>query len=668
MILHYLMDDFSGGVISRNLINKLGLNAYRNALFKLVNGYIDKFGNIAKRPGTYYCDKLDVSYDDVKIIPFIYNDKKFVLILVLDSNNITTYVYDGSNILNDSNGDYITLSFDNSGVDVADLKKVFYAQKDNKIYIAVGGKKPFKLHIISYDGSNWSIDNFSIKAFNMIVGYGDDSLTKTDFYLPNFIGNNKYAIHINIPLNDGSTATADIYPDGNVVKSSNISSLTVNTNSKKIFITTSAAFKNGEPISIKVDHYDNSSGSDSQVDMDLRPYGLTFYNDRLVLFGGYDLVSDFSYNSLILGSSVGDYLNFTMSTESNQAFMVEANTTFDERIETVALSEVLFVGTNYSENVFSDLNNNLRINKQTNYGSAPIQAKNLMSGIIFVHKGRRKIYEFYYDYRYKQFVVRGIDDYYFIEKDIIDLQVFYNNGFYILILYSDGSLGVYNSFSYESIAYSDFYSNDNVKSICVVDNTIYLITEKNNHLILDRLADFYYNEYFDTVFLDHAIVYDGSSTNSVSVPFDDGDVVSVFTDKGVHPDVTVSNGKVTLNWDCNKVVVGYKYKFEMETTTIDFYVPQANLLSVGKPKSIKNIYVYLYKSLGGSIGVDGGFHYFFRKPEDLMNRAIELFTGNKKSDLYDINMVDNLTIEIQQDLPVGFNINSIAFDFYVGDV
>jgi hypothetical protein len=110
----------------------------------------------------------------------------------------------------------------------------------------------------------------------------------------------------------------------------------------------------------------------------------------------------------------------------------------------------------------------------------------------------------------------------------------------------------------------------------------------------------------------------------------EGETVSVYSDGAVHPDVVVTNGKVTLGGTASVVTLGYSYISDAVILPLEGGAQEGT--AQGKTKIIKRLGLWLLDTLGIKIGPDADHltELIFRQWGDLFGAPPSLFTGIKK--------------------------------------
>lgn len=109
----------------------------------------------------------------------------------------------------------------------------------------------------------------------------------------------------------------------------------------------------------------------------------------------------------------------------------------------------------------------------------------------------------------------------------------------------------------------------------------------------------------------------------------EGQSVTLLSDGGTHPSRTVTNGKITLNGQYTYVHIGLGYSQVLKS--LDLEGGSAIGSGQGSRTRITEIIVRMFESVGMRIGRDEDNlrSVDFRRPSDLMNEGVPLFSGDK---------------------------------------
>ena len=320
------------------------------------------------------------------------------------------------------------------------------------------------------------------------------------------------------------------------------------------------------------------------------PSCVCIFEDRLI-YGGSK-----TQPQRIWGSVTGDYENFKAGTNDDDSFQYEIGSQDLNTIFWMVPGKSLVLGCDNGEFVVSGSNSteaitptNIRVVRQTSYGSARHRPQKIGESILFVQGGNRKIREFTYNFDTESFV--GID------KTILSEHITYtaigNSGRqktpYPIVWYPIhyGTLGDGNLIG---LTYD---RNENVTAfhLQVLGGEGKLISAAvikkdvtdQLWLIVKRTIDgneVYYVEYMemplvdggsieDAYYLDCGITYDSTATTTITgLDHLEGETVSVVGDGVLQADKTVSSGQITID-SASTVHVGYPYNANMQTMPLD---------------------------------------------------------------------------------------------------
>lgn len=132
----------------------------------------------------------------------------------------------------------------------------------------------------------------------------------------------------------------------------------------------------------------------------------------------------------------------------------------------------------------------------------------------------------------------------------------------------------------------------------------------------------------DAHFVDSGLAYDGAATDTLSgLDHLEGETLAVLADGAVHPDVTVSGGSITLEYEASVVHVGYAYNSDGQMLRIEAGARDGTAL--GKTRRVHRVGMLLHRTLGLSIGMDFDtlYEYTFRTSADEDGVPPDLFSG-----------------------------------------
>ncbi len=151
----------------------------------------------------------------------------------------------------------------------------------------------------------------------------------------------------------------------------------------------------------------------------------------------------------------------------------------------------------------------------------------------------------------------------------------------------------------------------------------------------------------DTIFLDSGITYSGPPTTTLSgADHLEGETVGVLVDGAVHPDVVVSGGKVTLEFEGSEVVLGKRFRSTLKLLPQEQGNP-AGTSQVAK-RSWARVYLRLYNS--HLLEVNGRLPPT-RQGEETMDEPPPLFSGDMEVATSGWHPGEELTITTDDPLP-----------------
>ena len=182
-----------------------------------------------------------------------------------------------------------------------------------------------------------------------------------------------------------------------------------------------------------------------------------------------------------------------------------------------------------------------------------------------------------------------------------------------------------------------------VESVAVIpgegaEDVLYVVVNRQingeNKRYIEYLTSYDYgNVQADGHFVDSGLTYSGNTTSTVSGLFHlEGEKIDATTDGSAHPQVTVTNGKVTLQNAAQKIKLGFNYESVLQTMRVELQAEDGT--AQGKIKRIHDVTVRLFESLGVEIGgsLDNMERIPFRDSSMPMTQSVKLFTGDKDAE------------------------------------
>jgi len=145
----------------------------------------------------------------------------------------------------------------------------------------------------------------------------------------------------------------------------------------------------------------------------------------------------------------------------------------------------------------------------------------------------------------------------------------------------------------------------------------------------------------------------------------EGKTVGVLTDGGVHPDVVVTNGAITLEYPARYVIIGLKYYGYLRSLDLELGSAKAGTTTQGTTRNMVGLSLKLKNTMGGSYGSSSRGLYslsemdFRNSAHDLTDRPPLLYSGLKDVTNFD-DWADEKRLHIVQDQPLPITVLSMV--------
>jgi hypothetical protein len=162
----------------------------------------------------------------------------------------------------------------------------------------------------------------------------------------------------------------------------------------------------------------------------------------------------------------------------------------------------------------------------------------------------------------------------------------------------------------------------------------------------------------DAFFLDSGLTYSGASTSSLTGLWHlEGESVDVLNNGSVERAHVVTNGAISLTNATTKATVGLRYTGVLETLDLEAGAQAGTAQS--RKSRIGDVFIRLYRSLGGRIVGDHSDEIEYRFPEDLMDASPPLFSGLKPV-ASPSGWEEERTLRFEHDEPLPFFVTGIV--------
>lgn len=336
-------------------------------------------------------------------------------------------------------------------------------------------------------------------------------------------------------------------------------------------------------------------------------------------------------------------------------------------------AEYKIVAGSYTETITPK---NIRILRQTSYGSANIRPQQIGNGIVFVQRGRNRVRMFEYSYADDQFVANDLTimSEHILEGLVKETALQTVKDPYVWCVLDNGDLV---GFTYEKSQKVSAWHRHNiaggkVQSITIIPGAeadeIWLAVKRTisgvDKVYIEVLFDAFseISEPTDGTYLDSHLVYAGPATDAVTgLQHLEGCTVDILVDGWVHPSVVVKDGIVKLQQLGQTIYIGLPYESYFESCQIQ----SQESITLGYRKRVYSAEISLLNSLGLYAGVKGeGEQQVYFGPTPKMNSAVPLFTGTLSVKIPSSSN-NEAQVYIRHNTPLPCEVRAIKYDMEV---
>jgi hypothetical protein len=410
------------------------------------------------------------------------------------------------------------------------------------------------------------------------------------------------------------------------------------------------------------------------------PRAVAFFEQRLILAGSEAQPQTF------WGSNTADYEVFALGADDDDAFEFPIAANEVNTINWIVPTRVLIMGTASSEFTAKGSDgasnpaispNNVDVKPSTFWGSsARIQPPRVGLAALFVSRSGTELRELIFSNERDAYVANDLlllADHLTEEESIVDIAYQQHPSSLVLCVRSDGAILCLTyqrehevagwsrwitgqdlatvtpgKGKFTAVATIPHWSGDRDVTWVVAQRTIGAATKRYVEYF-DDLGGYYGNggHVGGGLGMDAALTYNATPTTSVTgLRHLEGETVSIVGDGAVYPDETVVNGSVTLDGlAASQIEVGLNFISKLETVRPE--VPRDGT-SQGLMKHWSRIWVRVHETLGMFIN---GEEKPFRTPNDPMDAAVPLFSGDVQHDGGARDRDGIITVEQRQPLP-----------------
>jgi hypothetical protein len=376
------------------------------------------------------------------------------------------------------------------------------------------------------------------------------------------------------------------------------------------------------------------------------PAAVTFHDQRLVFAGAAVRPQRFD------GSKVGDFENFAPGTTDSDPIAYSIDSNQVNGIRWLSSTRDLLIGTLGGEfRARGDTESapltptNVSVKRQTAHGSSDMPPIEAYSSVLFVQRQNRKLRELAYTieaegYRAPDMTIRAD---HIMRDGVISLAYQQEPWSIVWACRKDGTLLGFTYQRDESVTawHRHPMAGAVVEAVSVIPGagfdqlwmvvrrTINGVSRRYIEVLEDPLQDD--QAASEAVYVDCALSYAGAAVTSISgLGHLEGELVSIWTDRGVHPRRTVNGGQVSLDFAVTRAAIGLPATWRL--WPMRFEAGAQAGAAQGQTKRVDQVVVRLYRSTGVRIGRDELTldEVPIRTAEDLLGAAPQLISGDRK--------------------------------------
>jgi len=371
----FAFTNFTAGELSPRLDGRTDLDKYFSGCKTLENMVIHPHGGASRRPGTVFTNEVKTSSAKTRLIPFEFSTTQTY---ILEFGNQYVRFYKDNGIITEAGKTISAITKASPGVVTASSHG--YSNGDYVILSGIVG-------MTELNGRQFKVAGVTTNTFNLtdMEGNNFDTSSLTTYasagtaYKIYEIASPYATAHLfDIKFAQSADLMYLVHP------SYAIRSLTRTGHTSWTMATPSISGSPSPNLNTTTDKY---------------PSSVTFFEQRLVFAGSNDNPQTLWF------SKASDYTNMTTGTDDTDAMIYTIASNQVNAIRYLSAQQELLIGTVGGEFVATSGSvnepitpTNVQITKQTNYGSANIDAVQIANVTLFMQRAKRKLRELVYSY------------------------------------------------------------------------------------------------------------------------------------------------------------------------------------------------------------------------------------------------------------------------------
>ena len=363
---------FTAGELSSRMQGRTDFQKYFNGCTRLENFVVLPHGPVTRRPGTYHVSSIKTNTAKTRLIPFEFSTEQTYCLEV--GNQYIRFYKDNGQIT--SGGSAYEISTPYLTAELFDIK---FAQSADVMYLTHKNHAPRKLSRTGH--TSWTLTEVTFTDGPYL-----DANTSTTTLTP---GATAVGTGVSLTASSSTFVSTDV---GRFVSLSNgHGKITGYTSATVVTIEILDAFDNTNAVEDwKLGAWSETTGY---------PGCVSFFEQRLVF------ASTTNNPQTLYFSKSGDYENMTSGTNASDAMIYTIASNQVNVIQALKATRTLIVMTTGGEYSVSSGSaqdaitpTNINIRKQSNYGSAGVDALSIGNATIFLQRAKRKIRELAYNF------------------------------------------------------------------------------------------------------------------------------------------------------------------------------------------------------------------------------------------------------------------------------
>lgn len=524
----YVKTNFTSGQLSDKLYGRGDLRIFENGARTLQNVQIHPTGGVSRRKGLAFVDEVG---EEGRLISFEFNTEQTYLLCFVDKK---VKIYKNKELIS-------TLETPWS---LAQLKKINWTQSADTLLIVHPDIPPQE--ISRNQNEVWKIAEWEF--------YQKDGQVFCPYY--NFYQNKVKLKPSGTSGNITLTTDTDVFTQNYV-------GVRLKINEGEVVIKSVSDAKSCKAdVSKSLANASETTEWEEQAFSLVRGYpnSVTFHQDRMVIGGSRSLP-----NHLWLSKS-SDLFNFDIGTGlDDEAIDFAILSDQVNAVLNVVSTRHLLVFTTGAEWMVSGeplTPTSIKLNRQTNigtYAKYSLPPQNVDGATLFISQNGKQLREFLYAdveqaYQAKDLTLLSDE----IINKPVDCVYFQDDSILYLIL-EDGTISCLTSYRTEEVnAWSKFVTDGKFISCAVIGNEIHFLIQRKNTYFLETFAD--------DMYVDCGKIFTSETPKKEWSGLEkwEGKNVSIVADEFPIEDMIVENGKIDLQDEAQKIVIGLPYEHIIE--------------------------------------------------------------------------------------------------------